>query len=238
MIRSLFDLIWPRICPGCHEPCDRPSRHVCSECVMRLPFIEPRGLCVKCGRDAAGFEGEYLCDDCKQHKPFYDRGVSALRFEGVARELINGYKFRGELYLKDDLVDYLEAAVRARYNLSKIDCVTYVPISTLRRFMRGFNQCEYLAKALARRIDKPCRKLLKRVGSPERQGKLSEEDRRTNVVGTFALNKNAVKPSDKCVLLIDDIMTTGSTLSEAARILKLGGAQSVWVASLARSIRV
>lgn len=238
MIDFLFDLLWPRICPCCHEECDRPSRHVCSNCVMRLPFIAPRGLCLKCGRDAVGFEGDYICDDCRQYKPFFDRGISAMRFEGVAREIVNGFKFREQLYLRNDLADYMEAAVRARFILAQIDCVTYVPITVYRRISRGFNQCEILAEELARRIGKPCRAMLKRVGNPKRQGGLTEEDRRKNIVGTFVLEKNAVRPSNRCVLLIDDIMTTGSTLSEASRILKLGGVKTVWIATLARSIRV
>ena len=199
---------------------------------MRLPFNPSSGLCRKCGRDAPGLDGEFLCDDCRMHKPHFDRAVAALRFEGDARELINKFKFRGRIYLRDDFVDFLEAAAMARFMLGKISCVVPMPAVKVRRWLRGYNQCKYLASALAKRLDKPCLDLLRRVGAPARQGGLSEEDRRANVIGTFVSKKCSGIP-----LLVDDVMTTGSTLSEASRMLKQAGAESVFCIALARSIR-
>ena len=233
LLELLKDAAWPRTCEICSRPSDRPARHICSDCLMRLPFIPSSGLCRKCGRDAPGLDGEFLCDDCRIHKPHFDRAACALRFEGDARELVNKFKFRERIYLRDDLVDFLEAAAMARFRMEKISCVVPMPSTRLRRWLRGYNQCRYLAAALAKRLDKPCLELLRRIGTPARQGGLSEDERRVNVVGTFAAKRCSGIP-----LLVDDVMTTGSTLSEASRTLKAAGADSVFCIAVARSIRI
>lgn len=200
---------------------------------MRLPLIPRDGLCRKCGRDAIGLTGEYLCEDCARQPPSFDRVASVFRFEQDARDLVNAFKFREKLYLRDDLVDFLEGLARIHFKLDELDAVVPMPSTLFHRWIRGYNQCEILAKALATRLGKPCQSLLRRVGSPRRQGGLSEEDRRKNVLGTFAANRQP----PTTVLLLDDIMTTGSTLSEAAKTLKSAGGERVWGLTLARSVR-
>ena len=210
---------------------------------MRLPFVPRDGLCRKCGRDAAGLDGEFLCEDCRTHAPHFDRAACVFRFEGDARELVNAFKFRERLETRDDLVDFLEATARARFKVDEIDCVVPIPSTLGHRWMRGYNQCALLAKPLAKRLGKPCQNLLKRVGCPKRQGGLGEKDRRENVVGTFEFKGDTTflsrenKKTPFTILLLDDIMTTGSTLSEAAKTLKAEGIGRVWTLALARSIR-
>lgn len=210
---------------------------------MRLPFVPRDGLCRQCGRDAAGLDGEFLCEDCRTHAPHFDRAACVFRFEGEARELVNAFKFRERLETRDDLVDFLEATVRARFRVEEIDCIVPIPSTVLHRWTRGYNQCALLAKPLAKRLGKPYQNLLKRVGRPKRQGGLGEKDRRENVVGTFKFKGDATflsrenKKTPSTILLLDDIMTTGSTLSEAAKTLKAAGIGRVWTIALARSIR-
>ena len=232
-LEFLKDVAWPRDCAVCGRPSDRPARHVCADCLMRLGFLPTSGLCRKCGRDAPGLDGEFLCEDCREHKPHFDRAVCALRFEGDARELVNGFKYRSQLYLRDDIVDFLEGAVLSRFRLDGVSCVVPVPGTRLHRWLRGYNQCDCLAAELAKRLGKPCRRLLQRIGSPRRQRGLPEAERRANAVGTFAS-----KPCAGTPLVVDDVMTTGATLSDAARALKAAGAESVFCVAIARSIRV
>jgi len=195
------------------------------------------GLCRKCGRDAAGLDGEFLCEDCRVHRPYFDRAASVFYFMGEARDLVNAFKFRERLEIRGDLVDFLEAKVRTHFRIEEIDCVVPIPSTLGHRFLRGYNQCVLLAKPLAKRLGKPYINLLKRTGHPLKQGRLSETDRRTNVVGTFAVRGTGRVGMSGIVLLVDDIMTTGSTLSEAAKTLKAAGVEKVWTISLARSIR-
>ena len=109
------------------------------------------GCCRRCGRDAAGLDGEFLCEDCRATRPQYDRAASAVRFEGEARELVNSFKFRDSLWLRDDLVDWLEGVLRARFRVEEIDIVLPMPSTLLHRWDRGYNQCALLARPLARR---------------------------------------------------------------------------------------
>ena len=229
----LGDFIWPRFCEVCGEAVDRPGRHICTDCLNRLPFMPVNGLCRRCGRDAAGLDGEFLCQECRELRPNFDRTGCAFRFDGEARQAINAFKFRRHLWLREDFADALEAYARARFKIAEIECVTAVPSTLGHRWERGYAPSEILAAVVARRLGKPCRRLLKRVGRPERQGRLNEAERRRNVLGTFAARHVA----QGVVLLVDDIMTTGSTLSEASRVLKAAGARKAWCLALARSWR-
>ena len=203
----------------------------------RLPFTPTDGCCRRCGRAAEKLDGEFLCEDCRTYRPSFDRAASALSFEGDAREAMNAFKFRNHLWLRDDLVDWMEAIARARFKVGEIDVIVAMPSTFLHRLDRGYNQSAYLARPLAKRLGKPYAPfVLRRKGRPKRQGGLMEEERRTNVIGTFGvLRPNAV--AEKTVMVVDDIMTTGSTLSECAAELKRAGTARVWCVTLARSHR-
>ena len=213
ILHGFFDLIWPRTCEICRRPVDRPGRHFCAECLNRIPFIRP---------------GDFVYE--------IPDAVSAVRFECETREAVNAFKFRSHLWLRDDFTDWIEAAASARFDLAAADVVVAMPVTAYRRLDRGYNQCEYLAKALAKRIDRRFGKgVLARQGNPRRQSELSEEDRKENVKGTFAVRK----PSEvrgRTIILVDDILTTGATLSEAVKSLKIAGASRVWCVTLAKSV--
>ena len=234
----ILDFLWPRRCEVCGGAADRPGRHVCSSCLMRLPFLPVDGCCRVCGRAVEGLRGDYVCDECSgADAPAFDRAASALRFEGAARDMVLGYKSRRMLWLKTDFCDWLEAVARARLDVAAVDVVLPMPVTLFHRLDRGYNQCGYLAKELARRLGRSFRgDVVRRCGSPRRQAGLDEVSRRENVKGTFTVSR----PEFACgrtVLVVDDVMTTGSTLSECAKTLKGAGAWRVWCVTLAKSIR-
>ena len=239
MIAKLLDLIWPRRCEVCGRPVDRTGRHVCAECLNRIPFVPSDGCCRICGRAVEGLEGEYLCEDCGRRatRPHFDRAASAVRFEDKAREMLLAFKFNRHLWLRDDFTDWLEAALRARFDPAAVDVVLPMPITAFHRLDRGYNQCAYLARALAKRLDRRCDAgVLARQGAPKRQAGLDEAARRENAKGTFrVLRPERVR--GRTVLVVDDVMTTGATLSECAKALKEAGAALVWCVTVARSIR-
>ncbi len=204
---------------------------------MRVPFVSTTGICRVCGQAAEGISTDYVCVDCEGPcRPAFDRAVSAVRFEDKAREMVLGFKFRERLWLRDDFVDWLEAAARAHYALDAVDLVLPMPLTLYHQLDRGYNQSDYLASALATRLGRRYRTdLLKRVGNPARQSELNEADRRKNVLGTFAVKKPAFVRG-RTILVVDDVMTTGSTLSECAKTLKAAGATRVWCLTLARSV--
>ncbi len=238
MIETILDCVWPRFCEVCQRPVDRPGRYICADCVNRVPFIEIKGCCRICGRALEGMGVEWCCEDCaKLHPPVFDRAASAVRFEAEMRDLITRFKFHQQLHLTADFVDWLEGAAHARFAVREIDLILPMPTSWFHRINRGYNPAELLAKGLGKRLGLPCRtSVLKRQGRFRQQAKLSEDARRTNVVDTMRI-RDAACVKGRTVLVVDDIMTTGSTLSEAARVLKLAGASKVWCLTLARSLR-
>lgn len=235
---NILDRFWPRRCEICGADVDRPARHICSDCLMRLPFIRQDGCCRRCGRAVPAFVGEFLCEDCRTRRPAFDAAASALVFDGEARRLVLDWKSNRHFWLRDDLVDFIEAAARVRFALSSLDAVLSMPVTLLHRFDRGYNQCAILARALARRLERVCLEdAVVRQGRPARQAGLDEHERRRNVIGTFRVPDGAVVRGRR-LLVVDDVMSTGSTLSECARALKAAGAAEVMCVTLARSVRI
>ena len=212
--RRALDLLWPRNCEICGRLVDREARYICAECLNRIPFVRPE-------------DGMYEIDDA----------ASAVRFECETREIINGYKFKNSIWLRDDFVDWIEAAARSRFDVAAIDAVIAIPTTLSHRINRGYNQSALLAESLAKRLDR-CflGRAVARTGHPKRQSSLSEEERAENVKGTFVVREPELVRG-RTILLVDDIMTTGSTLSECAKTLKDAGAWRVWSVTLARSVR-
>jgi ComF family protein len=203
---------------------------------MRLPFESQKGCCRICGRHVEGFEGEYLCDRCAADPPWFEKAAGALRFEEEARRMVIDFKFNNHLWLRDDLTDWLEAAVSARLDVAAVDAVVPMPATVVHRLLRGYNQCDALAKNLARRIGrKYLSNAVRRCGFPRRQSGLDADERRENVKGTFrVVRPEAVR--GRTLLVVDDVLTTGSTLSECALALKAAGAERVWCVTLAKSV--
>ena len=214
LLQRILDLLWPRNCEICGRPVDREARYICADCLNRIPFVRPE-------------DGMYEIDDA----------ASAVRFECETREIINGYKFKNSIWLRDAFVDWIEAAARSRFDVAAIDAVIAIPTTLSHRINRGYNQSALLAESLAKRLDR-CflGRAVARTGHPKRQSSLSEEERAENVKGTFVVREPELVRG-RTILLVDDIMTTGSTLSECAKTLKDAGAWRVWSVTLARSVR-
>lgn len=236
---AAMDLVWPRRCAveGCGRPVDRPRRHVCSACFSSLPYHDKRG-CSVCGSEPAADEpNDFTCADCIKSPPAYDLCRSAIRHEFAGRQLVLDLKFRRWTWLQDDLVDLLEGAARAKLESSAVDVVVPVPLYRWRRFARRFNQAELLAEGLAARLDRLCLPdALERVRDTGHQSRLGGKARRENVRGAFKVRRPGALRG-RTVLLVDDVSTTGSTLSECAEMMKKAGAARVWCLTVSRSVR-
>ena len=236
---AAMDAVWPRRCAveGCGRPVDRPGRHVCSACFAALPYHDRRG-CRICGSVPAADEpNDFVCADCLAFPPAYDLCRSAVRHEFAARQLVLDLKFRRWTWLQADLVDLLEGAARARLEVPAVDLVVPVPLHRGRRFVRRFNQAGLLAEGLAARIGRVCMgDALARIRDTGHQSRLGGEERRMNVKGAFEVRR-APYVRGRTVLLVDDVSTTGATLSECAAALKRAGAGRVWCLTVARSVR-
>ncbi|MBO4915458.1 MAG: ComF family protein [Oscillospiraceae bacterium] len=193
--------------------------------------------CAFCGR--VGARG--ACRDCESRLPrmetalregaSYGRCAVPLKYEGTVREALLRFKFGRKQGLAAGL-GLLLAQCAAEELGGEFDVVTWAPVSEKRLRERGFDQSELLARAAAEQWDaKPVRLLKKKRNNPPQSG-LGAEERRGNVIGIYEA-VNAEKLENARLLLIDDIVTTGSTLGECVRVLKDAGAQSVVCACVA-----
>lgn len=189
----------------------------CGQC--RTPFFDPESL-----------GDSDLCPVCEAGQPNFDATYSYGAYEGVLRELIHLYKY-GKV---DSLSGPLGAlVVRALPMDARFEIVLPMPMHWRKKWTRGFNQAELLAHEVAARYGLRPSSYLRRSRYTKPQASLSEADRRSNLKDSFCVHRpEAVR--GKRVLLVDDVMTTGATLREAAGVLKAAGVRSVTALTLAR----
>lgn len=231
---AVLDLFFPRTCAGCSGAVDRSGGYLCWECFRAIELRET-GLCEQCGLKIQGdVQHAFTCGACQITPPAFDRARSAARFGGVLRNLLHQFKYNSGTWLCGDLTDLLQGCVLAHYTVADVDAVVPVPLHAGRQRDRGYNQAALLAWKLAGRLDRPCLgDALVRLRPTPTQTRLHAEERRANVRGAFAVRAPAWVRG-RTVLLVDDVMTTGATLSEAAATLRRAGAWRVWAATVAR----
>ncbi len=235
-IRTVLDVAFPPHCRGCNGwMSDEPEAILCRPCVDRLDRIEG-AICVRCGHPLGPHvqpdaEGCALC----AHRPYaFCRAVAAMHYDDAARPLIHRFKYYREPHLKIPLARFLAQAIRAAGIDGHIDAITGVPLHWRRRAGRGYNQSQLLAQELGRIFQRPVpARLVRRTRATRAQSLLARSDRAHNVVGAFAAAARQNKKY-KQVLLVDDVMTTGSTASACAQAMLDAGVKDVYVAVVAR----
>lgn len=208
-----------------------------------LDFCLPR-RCLFCGAELEG-DGP-LCARCEAGLPrtgamavqsgtHFDRCLSPLYYTGGLRDSFHRYKFRGHWHYSSIYAQWMWECLRAREDTG-FDCITWVPISRLRYLRRGYDQSKRLARDVARHSGLLlCPVLVKTRNNPAQSGTHSAEERRENTKGVYRLKQGA-EVRGKRVLLVDDIITTGSTLEEASRVLREAGAAELRCLTLARTL--
>jgi ComF family protein len=235
VLRLALDLTLPPRCIGCGARTDAAGL-TCAACWSRLTFIAPP-LCVSCG---APFDfkvaGERRCASCHAAPPSYDRARAAVIYDEGSRGLILGFKHGDRLHAAPAFGAWLARA--GAELLRDADIVAPVPLHRWRLLKRRYNQAALIAGPAARRagiVHLP--DLLERHRATPSQGELGAAARRRNVAGAFRLNpRHADRVKGSRIVLIDDVLTTGATVSACARVLRRGGAASVDVLTLARAV--
>lgn len=223
-LKALADLFYPQRCVGCGV---RASDLLCAGCYEALPRI---GLpvCRRCGMPTA-FDTP-VCEDCKGRDLLFDSARAPLRYEGVGEEIVHALKYRGYVTVAPRLAAPL--MIGAVRDAGRFDAVVPVPLHRSRLAKRGFNQAAVLAREVAGGIGVRFEEgLLRAVRGTRDQVELSAAERRANVRGAFR-TESRVRGR---VLLVDDVQTTGATLSECAGVLKDAGASEVYALSLCRA---
>lgn len=181
-----------------------------------------------------GAGDDHTCGSCLSAPPRYDLALAAALHEGPVRTLVHDYKYLGKVHLRRPLALLIAERLVEAVSRRGADLIVPVPLHVRRLRSRGFNQSLLLAEMVSRRWQLPLeRRLLRRVRWTEPQINLAPRERRENVRGAFAVADNE-RVSGKRIVLVDDVLTTGSTVDECAGALKRAGAAEVMVVTVAR----
>ncbi len=245
-LEAFQELLWPTRCAFC----DELGELLCPDCMQMLSWIEQRYACPVCGAPC----GWLVCTECKEAWET-EAVVSAFTYEGPAASLITVYKDQNEVrlapYLAAALVGALEEASfwerkeeqlcaflgkerkkrTKRVDFSAIDAVTFIPATHEAYRRRGFDHMELVANKAAEMLELPLVDVLIHEEAKD-QRKLGREDRVKNMKGTFEVAKDVYGAR---LLLLDDVITTGASIREAARALLVRGASAITAASVART---
>ncbi len=229
---NLIDLIFPKRCINCKKF----GNYLCPNCFSYL-FFDTEAICVVCNRPSInglthpGCRGKYTID-----------GVfSSIVYKGAAKKLIYNFKYKPYLSgLNNLLIElFFEGLIQNEefYNICQNfqpePIIAPIPLYSSKLRTRGYNQAEILAKGFAKRMNFKVLNCLKRTKNTRSQVGLLRKDRKENISGAFSIIHN-LEFIVQNVFLVDDVFTTGSTLVEAARMLKKAGVKGVWGLTLAR----
>ncbi len=193
--------------------------------------------------------GETRCMLCQRTDPPFERAVAYGSYDGGLRDLIHLLKFQqvrpaaavlGRMLA--ETIANLEQATPTGTGLSRRIAVVPVPLHTRKQAQRGFNQAEMIARSALKQLARPerfelCSGVLVRRRETGSQIGLTRHQRRENLRGAFAVS-DPTQIVNRDILLIDDVYTTGTTASECARVLRRAGAAQVWVATVARTLKI
>lgn len=213
---ALLAAFFPDRCAYCGEVVPHPDR-MCRSCEAQLCAVEGE-VCPLCGC------AKEDCT-CEQHRRPYDRCIAPLYYEGPAQRAILRMKERERPYIVRELAARMIRAF-LQSGEERPDGVTYVPMTKKDERRRGFNQSRLLAAEVAEGLELPVWTSLDKVQETRPQKSLSAAERSGNVLGVFDRDA-AFSPAGKRLLLIDDLVTTGATAGECAKVLKIYGAERV-----------
>jgi len=211
----ILDLLFPPRCVFCRRFLKGEKALICADCVDTLPY---------CEADRAVQPGE-----------FYTTCISPLYFDGHVRKSLHRFKFEDARDYRRAYSTLLADCIRTHYG-GEYDMISWVPVSKERRKKRGYDQAMLLALATALELNDVAVETLRKVRNAAPQSELGGRDeRRANISGAYEATDQELI-AGKRILLIDDVVTTGATLSEGARSLLMAGADQVLCATLARSL--
>ncbi len=237
LFRGAWDAVWPARCPLCNDLLSGFSRQgLCQACQETVRVIN-NPLCKICGMPfLEGSEpASLMCGYCQKKSPAFDVARAYGRYKGALAQAIKDFKFRNARTLLPALADMLIKADQRSLSVREVDRVIPVPLHPKKLREREFNQAADLAKPLAGKRGAPLELAnLVTTRPTEHQAGLSINQRRMNVRGAFKLKKPD-KVKDARVMLVDDVLTTGATANECAKVLKKAGASQVLVITVART---
>ncbi len=239
LFKSLEQMIPASDCLLCCETVSNKydhSRLICHECHSRLPLVTQS--CPICAMPSVN---QQVCGACLNHSPYFDHCLAAFHYEPPISNFIARFKFNQQLQLIELLSQYLYKKICAHYddkNLKLPNLLIPVPLHSKRIRQRGFNQAQLIGKYLAKKLQRPLsNKICQRIIDTQPQSALNANQRQANLRGAFSIHKNHLeKLRNQEVAIIDDVVTTGSTVNELSKQLIKVGVRKIHIWCLARAI--
>ncbi len=235
LIDKILDFLYPQNlnCIVCQMPISRNNKYsLCRNCRDKLIFIHES--CGKCGKPKEKFlleeeNSEVNCGYCKDKKFFFERNISFLEYDEVSKKLVFDLKYRRKTYLAKIIAEimYEEMMIYNPDEFERADYIMYVPLSKKRKKERGFNQAEKIAYYLSKLSKIEINHSLYRKKNTEKLYKMKSEKRKKEIIGAFALKEDNKSIQGKNIILIDDIFTTGTTVNEISKVLKISGVEKI-----------
>ena len=225
VLKHLSQMLLPGSCLLCGA--DSGTQLLCAGCNADLP-LAPQQHCPQCGEQTTHSE---RCGACLKDPPAFTRTTAIFSYEFPVDRIIHAFKYGHQLAIADWAADIVAQALTGQ----QYDRIIPLPLHPERLRQRGFNQSAEIARRLSKKLGLAldCTSLIRtRATTP--QAELALKERARNVRGAFECQGDL---SGQRILLIDDVMTTGATLREAARILKLHGAAQIDIAVIARALK-
>lgn len=237
ILTGIADLIFPPRCLACGGSLEQhPPLPFCPPCTAAIHFIDSP-LCPRCGTPFPPTEGgDHLCGECLLTERPFAVARSVGRYEETLLAAIHRFKYRGKTGVGDLLGQMMADFAGKIWDMTLFERILPVPLHPKRLRERGFNQAVILARVLSRRFDLPLdfASLRRERFTPPQVG-LDREARSANVRGAFVVT-HPERVAGRRLLLVDDVYTTGNTLSECARVLIRAKAEAVAVLTLARAV--
>jgi len=217
--QCFLDSLYPKHCLGC----DNEGSYYCNDCQQK-PITQWRGGCFGCGEKT---ENGKLCRNCEIKYAFDAVFIMSDYDDEIIGTLIKNCKYQ---FVKELTKDLGKLGARFLKTKNIHACLVPVPLSAKRRRWRGFNQVEEIANVIAKETNIEIQHCLERIKNKKAQAKLSEIERLTNMQGCYKV----VGEVPETVILFDDVITTGATINECAKVLRLAGAETIFVLALAK----
>jgi ComF family protein len=228
-----MSLVYPPSCEACGAGVEH-GQYLCGLCAARAARINPP-YCEVCSEPFHGaITGTFTCQNCVGRNFHFTCAVAPYRSTGVVRDFIHRFKYFREFHLRHPLAHWAAEALQDERMIElQVDALVPVPLFRARERDREFNQATELARLIAARSGIPMRDCLKRIRNTTSQLTYDRGGRMENLRNAFKMRQNA-DVRGLHLVLVDDVLTTGSTLDECARVLLSGGAASVRAITVAR----
>lgn len=220
LLETLLDFVYPRniYCILCDEAIEKTDSYsLCTDCREEVKFITSR-FCEKCGKPLEPMYLPQKCPDCIQNVHYFTKGFSCVEYDDKIKKLVYDLKYYKKRYLAYHMAEMMTARF-VKLGWDKPDVIIPIPLHPRKERERGFNQSSLIAKYVGELIDVPVEcKIILRTRETETQNKLNKEERKENLKNAFQMIENQ-KFTNKKILILDDIYTTGSTIDACAKEL-------------------